>query len=397
MRSTFIACALTVAVGTGAQAQLSRTGRSETSQRLSEAVNNRQNEEAKTGALDEKRSALMDTAAKARAELAQPVSPAQAASEAAQQQRLAEALNNISPEGKAMLAQNQAPLLPVPATAGGTARTEPAAAPATQGAPKPKPLKPEPLTEPQPPDTKQTIINGDLTYFDSGQNIAVFVGNVVVDSPQFHITCDEFEVHMRKDATQNTGNASAKGPDGKPLPDKGAKGSSPPAKAADTKGAKGAPAKPDLKTVAATAPSSAGASGAAKPVAPVYSAENPADNSIEKAIAKGRKVVIIKHNPDGKIQIGQSRYAYYDGNTGDITLRESPQVQDGNNLHIATEPTTVMILTQAGALHTTGRARTDLIQADQPGGAQGKGPGAPGTAPAPGKGGISLPGPVPGQ
>ena len=403
MRYTFIACALTVAVGTGTQAQLGRPGRSETSQRLSDAVTAKQSEEAKSAPLNAARASLVDTADKARSELAQPVPADQAAMEAAQQRRLAEALQNLSPEGKSLLAQASQPAAAVPATAPTSAAT---AAPAeTGGAPKPKPLKPEPLTEPQAPDTKQTIITGDLTYFDSSNSIAVFVGNVVVDSPQFHITCDEFEVHMRKDATTGPTAAPAKtGPDGKPVPAKAGAGD-----AKGAKGAKAAPApaaKPDLKTVANTAPAKTpGTGGDSKATKPVFDAEHPADTSIESAIAKGRKVVIVKHNPDGKVQIGQSRYAYYDGNTGDITLRESPQVQDGDNLHISLEPSTVMILTQAGALHTTGRSRTDLMQADQdknnpqsggkPAGV--KGAAAPGTAPAPSKGGLSIPGPVPGQ
>lgn len=414
MRVIFTAFALAIAAGTGAIAQQDASSRSEISQRLNQAATNRQQEEARSGSLDATRSMLANTAEKARSELAQPVPPEQAVTEAAGKQRMAEALNGLSPEGKALLAQSSeaAPLLKVPtaAPAGG------AAAPAAAGGPKPRPLKPEPLTEPPPPDSKQTVIVGDLTFFDSGNNIAVFVGNVVVDSPQFHITCDEFEVHMRKQAKDAPADGKP-GPDGKTS----AKGAGT-AKAGPA-AAKGTPApkagttpapKPDVRTLAVTAPATVPGSADGKPAKPVYNADNPADNSIESAIAKGRKVVIIKHNPDGKIQIGQSRYAYYDGNTGDITLRQSPQVQDGDDLHIALEPTTVMILTQAGALHTTGRATTKLMQQNQDNTPNGAKPGAsgtpaaPGTAPASGaapgtarpatnKGGLSLPGPVPGQ
>ena len=389
MRSTFIACALTAALSAGAQAQLGTPGRTETAQRLNQAVTARQNEEASANAQAATRAALANTADQARSELNQPVDPAEAARDAAARKRMAEALQGISPEGKAMLAQNDAPLLKVP--------SGPAAIPATPeapatGAPKPKPLKPEPLTEAAPPDTKQTVIVGDLTYFDSANSIAVFVGNVVVDSPQFHITCDEFEVHMRKQEKE----ADAKDKDGKPVPG---------GKPADTKAGKSAAQpKQDVKSLAVNAPvTSPGATGGKAGAAVVHDAQNPLDNSIEKAIAKGRKVVIVKHNPDGKIQIGQSRFAFYDGDTGDITLRQSPQVQDGNDLHISLEPTTVMVMTQAGALHTTGRATTKLTQQEQEGqpGAQGKGPATPGTAPAPGASktskGLSIPGPVPGQ
>jgi len=369
MRSTFIACALTFAVGVGAQAQSGRPGPSEITQRLSDATAARQNEQARTSAEDAASAALASTAEQARKELAQPVTAEQAAREGAGQQRMAQALQDLSPQGRTLLAQNTvpAPKAEVP-----------------EGTPKPKPLKPEPLTEPAGAD-KQTVITGDVTFFDSNNSIAVFVGNVVVDSPQFHITCDEFEVHMRKQPKDDE--AKDKPADGK---------------AADTKakGGKAAAApKPDLKTLAVTAPATAPGTGTKPGAGVVHDASNPQDASIESAIAKGRKVVIVKHNPDGKIQIGQSRYAYYDGNTGDITLRESPQVQDGDDLHISLEPTTVMVLTQTGALRTTGRATTKLKQADgQPGGSPAKGAAAPGTSPASRpKGGLSIPGPVPGQ
>ncbi|MDB6075275.1 MAG: hypothetical protein JWO89_2915 [Verrucomicrobiaceae bacterium] len=394
MRSIFIACVLTVAVGAEAQAQSSR---SETAQRLNQAVADRQKEVSAVSAEDASRAALVKTAAQARSELAQPVNAEQAAREGAGQKRMAEALQGMSPEGKALLAQNQArpPKVPI-----GSAPGEKAADAAPEGTPKPKPLKPEPLTEPNGPETKQTIITGDVTFFDSTNNIAVFVGNVVVDSPQFHITCDEFEVHMRKQAKDDAdGKAGPDAKSAKPADPKTAKG---------TKGTKAAPlaAKPDLKTLAVTAPATAPGTAEKPGAAVTHDAQNPADASIESAIGKGRKVVIVKHSPDGKTQIGQSRHAYYDGNSGDITLRESPQVQDGNDLHISLEPTTVMVLTQNGALHTTGRATTKLKQAD---GQTAPTPGksdpsaaARGTPPASGpnkasKGGLSIPGPVPGQ
>ncbi|MDB6117875.1 MAG: hypothetical protein JWO08_1656, partial [Verrucomicrobiaceae bacterium] len=246
MRSIFIACVLTVAVGAEAQAQSSR---SETARRLNQAVADRQKEASAVSAEDAARATLVKTAAQARSELAQPVNAEQAAREGAGQKRMAEALQGMSPEGKALLAQNQAPALKIPT---GSERGEKPADAAPEGTPKPKPLKPEPLTEPNGPETKQTIITGDVTFFDSTNNIAVFVGNVVVDSPQFHITCDEFEVHMRKQAKDDAdGKAGPDAKSAKPADPKTAKGTR-----GDAKGAKAAPlaAKPDLKTLAVTAP-----------------------------------------------------------------------------------------------------------------------------------------------
>ncbi|MDB6139780.1 MAG: hypothetical protein JWO94_2852, partial [Verrucomicrobiaceae bacterium] len=118
MRSTFIACVLTAAAGMGAQAQLASPGRNETAQRLSAAVAARQGEQARTGEQEASRAVLAGAAADARIELAKPVGAEEAARDAAAQKRMGEALQGLSPEGKLLLAQNEAPLLKVPVAAG---------------------------------------------------------------------------------------------------------------------------------------------------------------------------------------------------------------------------------------------------------------------------------------
>ena len=366
MRFTSIACILAATLGGFAQAQLStRPGVSETARRLSDATAAKQDAQAATTGESAARAALTTLADQAGAAFAKAGDPAAAANLAADQKRIAEALQNLSPDGKALLAQNGA-----------------AGAPQVADGPRPKPLTPEPLTEPGPAQPPQkTVITSDDLFFDSAKSISVFVGNVVVDSPQFHITCDMFEVHMRKQAKDKDAPAAA-----------GAKPADPKAKASP---AKPAPPKPDILTLAVTAPATLPGGGPSGKTAVPYH-----DDTVEAAIATGRKVVIIKHNPDGKIQIGQSRYSYYDGDTGDITLKESPQVQDGNNLHTAAEPTTIMVMTQAGALHTTGRSTTNLIKAAQetPGSttpASGPVPAASGAVKT--QKGFSIPAPPPGR
>lgn len=89
------------------------------------------------------------------------------------------------------------------------------------------------------------------------------------------------------------------------------------------------------------------------------------ESDIKFAIARGRMVTIEKLTENGEIQIGHAKHATYDGATGNITLRDFPQVQRGSNLQIATDPSTVMVLKQNGALDTKGPSRTEIIQQDK--------------------------------
>ena len=368
MRLTFTACALAVLAAAGAQAQQPgvRPALSETAKRISDALSDKQDAQNASPGLNAAREVLSTLADKAVTELSQAD-----AAKTADRKRITATLEEMTPEARALFAQAST------------------AAPALGEGPRAKPLVPEPLTEPTAgPPPQKTIITSDDLFFDSAKSIAVFKDNVVVDSPSFHITADFFEVHMRKQEKDPAAKPGAPAP----------AGTKPGTAAAP---AKPAPPKPDLISLAVTAPAVEPGKGGLKPTVPYH------DDTIEAAIAKGRKVVIIKHNPDGKVQIGQSRYAYYDGDSGDITLKDNPQVQDGDNLHTAAEPSCVMVMTQAGALHTTGRSTTNLIKAAAPGTTPAT-PAAPGTAPASGtvpasngavktQKGFSIPVPGPGQ
>ena len=108
----------------------------------------------------------------------------------------------------------------------------------------------------------------------------------------------------------------------------------------------------------------------AKPAAPGAPAKGAdgqpvSDSSIKFAIARGRMVTIEKLTETGDLQIGHAKHATYDGATGNILLRDFPQVQRGQHLQIATDPVTTMTLKQNGALDTKGPSRTEIVQ-DKP-------------------------------
>ena len=235
---------------------------------------------------------------------------------------MAAALNNITSEGKALLSKG--------AARGATSAPPRAEVLTSQPAPKPAPLKPAPLDNPAVPGSKVIITCTGAAFFDSETSIALFTENVEVRHPQFFVLCDEFEVHMLKEEKPKEGE--------KPKADAKSK----PRAAANDPVTSGAPA---------------GGPGDAAP-AP--------DSGIKFAIARGRMVTIEKLTETGEVQVGHAKHATYDGATGDILLRDFPQVQRGQHLQIATDPSTTMTLKQNGALNTRGPSRTEIIQDTKP-------------------------------
>lgn len=90
------------------------------------------------------------------------------------------------------------------------------------------------------------------------------------------------------------------------------------------------------------------------------------DNTgMEEAQAEGH-VLIVQDKPSedgGKPtrSVGRARKAVYNPKSGDVTLTGSPEVQQGINVHRATESSTVMVLNRDGRLKTLGQSVT-LIQ-----------------------------------
>lgn len=95
---------------------------------------------------------------------------------------------------------------------------------------------------------------------------------------------------------------------------------------------------------------------------------NPERKGLDRAEAVGN-VTIIQENVDEKgdvvKSIGRAGKALFEPGTGDITLTESPQIQQGINNHVAATPETVMILNRQGRLTTNGKSRTTIVDATE--------------------------------
>ena len=90
------------------------------------------------------------------------------------------------------------------------------------------------------------------------------------------------------------------------------------------------------------------------------------NQSLEKAIAEGN-VGLVRDRPDPNggaptRAVGRADKATYTANTGDVELVGTPRVQEGPNLHVATRPDTVMVVSQNSQLRTHGPSRTEIVQ-----------------------------------
>jgi len=90
------------------------------------------------------------------------------------------------------------------------------------------------------------------------------------------------------------------------------------------------------------------------------------NQSLEKAIAEGN-VGLVRERPAANggpptRAVGRSDKATYTAATGEVELMGTPRVQEGPNLHVATSPDTVMIISQNSQLHTHGPSRTEIVQ-----------------------------------
>jgi lipopolysaccharide transport protein LptA len=90
------------------------------------------------------------------------------------------------------------------------------------------------------------------------------------------------------------------------------------------------------------------------------------NQSLEKAIAEGN-VGLVRERPDPKggpptRAVGRAEKATYTAATGDVELRGTPRVQEGENMHVATSADTVMIINQNSQLRTHGPSRTEIRQ-----------------------------------
>ena len=256
--------------------------------------------------------------------------------------KLEPALREVAPEGRLLIAQSdaapptRAPSPDAPAVIRRTASPD-APAPVvgrTQSPDSPagKAAGNTPGAKSADGDTRMDITSQGAVYFTSADSLAVFTEDVVLVHPQFHMTGDVLEVYLLKEEDK-------KKPGAPPVP------------------------------VAIPVGAKPGGEAVAPPPQP--------DGQIKQAIAKGRKVVIQKLDENGELQIGICRHATYIGESGDIVMRDMPQVQRGVNLTIAVDPSTYMIIKQNGQFRAFGPTRTEIIQKKQP---QGGKPLPPGTA-----------------
>jgi lipopolysaccharide export system protein LptA len=153
--------------------------------------------------------------------------------------------------------------------------------------------------------------------FDQKANLAVFIGDVVVKDPEFNVTCDKLTAHLKHEDKAKAGGAAAP------------KTPTPP---------------PD-----AAAPKKKG-------------------GGLEKAVAEStseRRVVITqdKQEADGSktLSVGRADKATYDAVTGDIVLSGTPEVTQGINRVLATDPGTVMTLNRDGRMRANGATRTTIV------------------------------------
>jgi lipopolysaccharide export system protein LptA len=159
--------------------------------------------------------------------------------------------------------------------------------------------------------------------FDQKANVAVFLGSVIVKDPEFNVTCDKLTAHLKHDEKPTTAPP-------------GTVGKTTPKPATPKPGEAGAPPKKS--------------------------------GGLEKALAEStsdKRVVITqdKTEADGSIthSIGLSDKANYDAITGDIVLTGMPDVTQGVNRCIATDPSTVMTLNRDGHMHAVGPHRTIIV------------------------------------
>jgi len=90
------------------------------------------------------------------------------------------------------------------------------------------------------------------------------------------------------------------------------------------------------------------------------------NQGLERAIAEGN-VGLVRDRPDPSggpptRAIGRADKAIYTASTGDVELMGTPRVQEGPNMHVATNPDTVMIINQNSQLTTHGPSRTEIRQ-----------------------------------
>jgi lipopolysaccharide transport protein LptA len=96
----------------------------------------------------------------------------------------------------------------------------------------------------------------------------------------------------------------------------------------------------------------------------LFVALQPDRKGLARAVASGSVVITqAKRNDRGDLvkSVGKAGKATYDAASGDVTLEEWPQIQQGINNQVANDKSTVMILNAKGRSRTIGSSRTMIV------------------------------------
>lgn len=160
----------------------------------------------------------------------------------------------------------------------------------------------------------ETIITALEATFDQRTREAVFIGKVVVKDPEFNVECDRLDAFLKKAAVPGGPAQAEADPPPAPEPPMGA---------------------------------------------------NEKGGGLDHAVADANpgNVVLItqqKQEADGSFtkNVGKGRRATYDARTGDVVLTGMPSVQQGINLCVAQDESTVMTLNRDGRMKVEGPHKT---------------------------------------
>lgn len=162
----------------------------------------------------------------------------------------------------------------------------------------------------------ETVITALEATFDQKTREAVFTGKVVVKDPEFNVECDRLDAFLKKVTEASAADKPAADPPPAPKP-------------------------------------------------PAGEAEKGGGLDHAVADANPGNVVLItqqKLGDDGSItkNVGKGRRATYDAKTGDVVLTGMPSVQQGINLCVAQDESTVMTLNRDGRMKVVGPHTTTI-------------------------------------
>ena len=152
---------------------------------------------------------------------------------------------------------------------------------------------------------KMRIICEGTSFYDKSGNVVLFEDQVVAKHPGFLINCEEMEVFLEAGAITPGGGEKQK-----------------PVAGRDTAGIRRAVAK-----------------------------------------GKGKQVDLVRFTPKGEL-VGKCGLAIYNGRTGDIEMRDWPQVSNGKFTRRAATKDAVIIIRQNGKHKTTGKYLDDFEEAE---------------------------------